>query len=168
MSEKTDIRNCRRVVVGMGDDGRSKVVSDGPSPYVKDAFGYIDYAEQWVTPSPPPVAGEAFEDAAANAPEGLEPDDPHGTLLRTSVYQPDPPGFDVSLGMHATRTVDFAFIMRGEMTCVLDDGEVTLRAGDVIVQRGGRHAWSNRSGEPAQIGFVMVAALDHDNAEAPS
>jgi hypothetical protein len=161
VGEKPDIRNCRRVVVGVGDDGRSKVVSDGPSPHVKEAFGYIDYAEQWVTPSAPPVAGRPFEDAAADAPEGLEPDDPRGTLLRTTVYQPDPPGFDISQGMHRTATIDFAFVIYGEIVCVLEDGEVTLRAGDVIVQRGGPHAWSNRTDEPVQLGFVMVGAPDH-------
>lgn len=163
---KPDINNRRRVITGLGSDGRSKVISDGPCPHIKSSMGYIAYTEDWVTPSPPPVAGEDFEDVAADAPDTLEPEDPRGTLLRTSVYQPDPPGFDVMSGMHSSKTVDFAFVLAGEMVCVFDDGEVTLRQGDVVVQRGTRHAWSNRSDQPAMIGFVMVGAPDHDVHEA--
>ncbi len=158
---KPDVKNCRRVVTGIGSDGRSKVISDAPSPHLKEALGYIDFAEQWLTPSPPPVDGEPFEDIAADAPEALEPDDPHGTLLRTTVYQPDPPDWTLENAMHASKTVDYAFCLRGEMVCIMEDGEVTLHQGDVIVQRGTRHAWSNRTDEPAMIGFVMIGATDH-------
>ena len=156
-----DVRNCRRVVTGIGSDGRSKVIADAPSPHIKEALGYIDFAEQWLTPSPPPVDGESFADIAADAPEALEPEDPQGTLLRTTVYQPDPPNWTLENAMHASRTVDYAFILAGEMVCIFDDGEITLRQGDVIVQRGTRHAWSNRTDEPAMVGFVMIGATDH-------
>jgi len=156
-----NVKNCRRVVTGIGADGRSKVIADGPSPHIKEAFGYIDFAEQWLTPSAPPVAGEEFDDVAAEAPESLEPADPRGTLLRTSVYQPDPPDFDLSVAMHSSQTVDYAFVLAGEMVCIFEDGEVTLRQGDVIVQRGTKHAWSNRTDKPAMIGFVMIGAEDH-------
>jgi mannose-6-phosphate isomerase-like protein (cupin superfamily) len=156
-----DIRKCRRVITGLGTDGRSKAVLDGPSPHTREALGYIDFVEEWVTPSPPPMAGEELKDAAEDAPDGLEPDDPRGTLLRTSIYQPDPPDFDSRHAMHSSKTVDYAFVLAGEMVCVFEDGEVTLRPGDVVVQRGTRHAWSNRTDKPAMIGFVMVGAPDH-------
>jgi len=141
------------------------VVADGPSPYIKEALGYIDFAEQWLTPSPPPRAGEAFVDIAAEAPEGLEPDDPCGTLLRTSVYQPDPSDWSLENSMHASKTVDYVFGLYGEMVCIFDDGEVTVRQGDVMIQRGTRHAWSNRTDRPAMLGFVMVGAVDHGPEE---
>ena len=32
----------------------------------------------------------------------------------------------------------------GRVTLVLDDSEVDLAAGDVVIQRGTNHAWSNR------------------------
>lgn len=156
-----DVNNCRRIVTGIGSDGRSRVISDAPSTHVKKSLGYIDFAEQWLTPSPPPVAGEEFADIAAAAPEALEPDDPRGTLLRTTVYQPDPPDWTLENAMHASKTVDYAFCLAGEMVCIFEDGEVTLHPGDVIVQRGTRHAWSNRTGAPAMIGFVQVGAADH-------
>jgi hypothetical protein len=39
---------------------------------------------------------------------------------------------------------------------VLDDEDVQLRAGDVVVQCGTNHAWSNRSKEPCVVAFVLI------------
>jgi hypothetical protein len=39
---------------------------------------------------------------------------------------------------------------------VLDDSEVLLRPGSVVVQRGTNHAWANRSGRPCRMLFVLV------------
>lgn len=44
----------------------------------------------------------------------------------------------------------------GEITAVLDDGETVLRAGDVLVQRGTNHAWSNRSTRHCRVAFVLI------------
>jgi hypothetical protein len=35
---------------------------------------------------------------------------------------------------------------------------VLLKAGDVLVQRGTSHAWSNRTVRPARIAFVLIDA----------
>ena len=40
----------------------------------------------------------------------------------------------------------------------MDEGEVLLKAGDVLIQRGTNHAWSNRTDEPVQVAFVLVDA----------
>jgi uncharacterized cupin superfamily protein len=61
-------------------------------------------------------------------------------------------------GMHRTRTLDYAIVLSGEIYAVLDEGEVLLEAGDVLVQRGTNHAWSNRSERPCRIAFVLVDA----------
>ena len=58
--------------------------------------------------------------------------------------------------MQKTRTLDFCLILEGEITLVLDKEEVHLKAGDTVVQRGTNHAWSNRSGKPCTIAFVLV------------
>ena len=44
----------------------------------------------------------------------------------------------------------------GEMTLVLDTGEVALKPGSVVVQRGTNHAWANRSGKPCRMLFVLI------------
>ena len=61
-------------------------------------------------------------------------------------------------GMHKTDTVDYAIVLSGEIYAVMDEGEVLLRAGDCLIQRGTSHAWSNRTQEPCVIAFVLVAA----------
>jgi uncharacterized cupin superfamily protein len=71
---------------------------------------------------------------------------------------PDPPGYNVSSGRHATETVDHVVVVQGEIVCLFDEGEVILRAGDVLVQRGVQHAWSNRSDQPCRLIAVILDA----------
>ena len=51
-----------------------------------------------------------------------------------------------------------AFAASGEIWAVLDTGEVKMSAGDVLIQRGTGHAWSNRSDAPCRIAFVLIGA----------
>ena len=60
--------------------------------------------------------------------------------------------------MHRTQTIDFAVVLFGEIYMVLDKEETLLHAGDVIIQRGTHHAWSNRSNEMCRIAFVLIDA----------
>jgi len=41
---------------------------------------------------------------------------------------------------------------------MMETGETLLKAGDVLIQRGTNHAWSNRSGKPCKIAAVMLNA----------
>lgn len=58
-------------------------------------------------------------------------------------------------GMHRTDTLDYGIVLEGEIVCAFDEGEVTLKAGDVIVQERTRHGWSNRTERPAKVAFVL-------------
>jgi len=58
--------------------------------------------------------------------------------------------------MHRTETVDYAVVLEGEITLILDEGEVELEAGDVVIQRGTSHAWSNRSGKNVKMLYVLM------------
>jgi quercetin dioxygenase-like cupin family protein len=60
--------------------------------------------------------------------------------------------------MHATRTLDYVIVLDGEITLVVDDGEVTLHKYDVCIQRGTAHTWGNRTSEPALLAFVLLDA----------
>jgi hypothetical protein len=67
--------------------------------------------------------------------------------------EPDNPG------MHTTATIDYEYVIDGEVVLELDDGaEVTLRAGDTVVQNGTRHAWHNRTDTPARLVVAIVGA----------
>jgi quercetin dioxygenase-like cupin family protein len=58
--------------------------------------------------------------------------------------------------MHRTETIDYAIVVSGEITMLLDVGEVLLKAGDILVQCGTNHAWVNRSNAPAVVIFVLI------------
>ena len=62
--------------------------------------------------------------------------------------------------MHRTRTLDYAIIMSGEIDMLLDEGEVHLKAGDVVVQQATNHAWVNRGREPCRIAFILLDAQE--------
>jgi uncharacterized cupin superfamily protein len=62
--------------------------------------------------------------------------------------------------MHKTRSVDYAVVMEGEIDMILDDGEVHLASGDVMVQQGTDHAWVNRGERPCRIAFVLIDAKE--------
>lgn len=49
-------------------------------------------------------------------------------------------------------------IISGEIYAVTETGETLLRPGDCLVQRGTKHAWSNRGTEPCTLAAVHVAA----------
>jgi mannose-6-phosphate isomerase-like protein (cupin superfamily) len=58
--------------------------------------------------------------------------------------------------MHRTRSLDYAIILSGEIDMLLDDSEVHLKAGDVVVQQATNHAWVNRSGKPCRVAFILM------------
>ena len=58
--------------------------------------------------------------------------------------------------MHRTRTVDYAIVMSGEIDMLLDDSEIHLTAGDVLVQQGTNHAWVNRGSRAVPHRLVLI------------
>lgn len=61
-------------------------------------------------------------------------------------------------GMHKTQSVDYLVIISGEIWLILDEEEVCLKAGDICVQRGTLHAWSNRTEEPCLLAAILLDA----------
>ena len=60
--------------------------------------------------------------------------------------------------MHRTPTVDYAFCLSGERQLVLDNEDVTVRRGDMVVQLGNWHAWDNHAGLNVEMSYVMIGA----------
>ena len=61
--------------------------------------------------------------------------------------------------MHRTQSIDYGVVLEGEIDLELDDGATrTVRAGDIVVQRGTIHAWVNNSAAPCRIVFILTAA----------
>jgi mannose-6-phosphate isomerase-like protein (cupin superfamily) len=170
----------RRVVTGHNAAGRSIFVSDGATPHVfSRTKGSAIVHELWETGGtpadnrgnddaikrghrlPPPKNGSVFrvieyppdwERLAAIAHEEKLPDDGSGRAAASDRNSPRHPGF------HKTATIDYAIVLSGEIYAMMDEGEVALRAGDVLIQRGTNHAWSNRTSENAVVAFVLIDA----------
>jgi len=166
-------REMRRIVTGHDAEGKSVIVIDGPA---SAAQAY------WLTETSP-VDNLAAGDTAQRV-RALEPPK-NGTIFRYAMIPPDDPKIpaaerergiarafeqmggahcrvDTSRnpGMHKTRTVDYVILLSGEVTLLLDKGEVDLKPFDVVVQRGTNHAWVNKGKEPALIAAVLVDAKD--------
>jgi len=172
----------RRVVTGHDASGKAVVLSDGPVPTVHSnpiRPGQLSF-EVWKTHAMPVPIDAAEPEPTAGA-RSLQPP-PHGTLFRISVVPPESEetrkltpeqardlfrksgaGEASTFGsggrhpmMHRTETVDYAVVLEGEITLLLDEGDVQLKAGDVVIQRGTSHAWSNRSGKNVKMLYVLI------------
>jgi len=90
-----------------------------------------------------------------------------GTKIRINEFAPghlDERGLQSPV--HRTESIDYGIVLEGEITLVLEDSEVILRAGDVVVQRGTDHAWANRGSTTAKVVFVLVDGAFEDGLVA--
>ena len=171
------VQPTRRVVTGHDASGRAVVLIDGAAPNAKlrRATG-LTSTLLWVTDrSPADNAGSAD---AAEREIGVAPP-PRGSIFRVVDFPPAAefgavdnaamlrelgiaPGEGGArhAGMHRTQSIDYAVVISGEITLLLDDSEVHLKAGDVVVQRGTKHAWVNRGRENCRIAFVLIDAKE--------
>jgi mannose-6-phosphate isomerase-like protein (cupin superfamily) len=174
--------SIRRVVTCKNPSGKAVAMIDAPATSVHQrAEMGVTNTLLWVTDSVPADLSTA-EDAATRK-VGIAPP-PGGTIFRivefatqkeiTADYEsrlkmmqaiglaPEGPSRERPRdpGMHRTRTIDYAVILSGEIDMLLDDSEVHLKAGDVVVQRGTNHAWVNRGNAPCQVAFILLDAKD--------
>ena len=169
----------RRIVTGHAADGRSTIVRDGPAPDVLPGVvsPLVTSTLIWRTDRAP--ASNAGNDDMA--PAGLRvptaPRERGGTVFRITEIPPDSAFGDVSkltmshhgvhtteegrrrhFMFHTTETVDYAIVLDGEIWAMLDDTETLMRQGDVLVQRGTHHSWSNRSDKVCRMAFILIDA----------
>jgi mannose-6-phosphate isomerase-like protein (cupin superfamily) len=169
-------RPVRRVVTATDDKGRSYFLIDGAAGNVLGQPGRgLVFHELWVTGGPL-ASNEGTADAAAGP---VEHHPPHGgSRVRIVEFMPDEKqdaaraaadyaaigaserlvGDAADPSMHRNDTVDYNIIISGEIYAKTDRGEVLLRPGDVLIQRGTNHTWHNRSSEPCVFASVMVSA----------
>ena len=141
----------RRVVTGHNANNVAKVIIDGaPTNARHGAAGNVSTLI-WCTDSTPAdiSIGENVEDMGARKLGTAPP--AHGSRLTVIDF---PPGNKPA--MHRTETIDYVFVLQGEIDMDMDDSTVTLKQGDVMVQRGTNHSWVNRSDKPARLGFVLI------------
>ena len=168
----------RRIVTGVSEDGKPAIISDGEPPRSRQYTHTAGFANSlvWTTTAPPVPSADPTGSVRSWAPG------PGETIALAVTFPPDSvygaPGFDFAAaaaeqleatpglaelfepdapGMHTTATVDYGVVLQGEIVLDLDNGESSvLRAGDIVVQNGTRHAWRNPGTVPATVFFVMI------------
>jgi mannose-6-phosphate isomerase-like protein (cupin superfamily) len=172
----------RRIVTGHDGDGNARLVSDALPVRVIQVGGDAGatFYEVWHTLETPALidrqSDEPMEDGLILAPPA------GGTRIRVIDFPPEGDNirqlseagareaFDAMRGgaasrfqpggthplMHRTQSVDYGIVLDGEMTLLLDNAETMIRTGDIVVQRGTNHAWSNRSGRRCRMAFVLI------------
>jgi hypothetical protein len=151
-------RATRRVVTGHDDSGKSIVLSDGQPPQHHPMHGAAigaDFHEVWSDAATIPELTSRVAREPNERPFSIMPASGH--LLRILDVYPLKEG-GKRTAMHRTRTLDYVVLIEGELVLILDDSEVTLTAGDVVVQRGTDHAWENRSDTIARAAFFHIDA----------
>jgi hypothetical protein len=175
-------RPVRRIVTGHDAQGRSIVTEDRDAPSVHTNPKRRGYhlTQLWATDQTPayvgneadptsrplklePPAGGSVVRIIEFGPEGewIQKIDAAATkvawgALGTHTASTNPTGGAKHPFMHRTQSVDYALVLEGEITLVLDQEETTMRAGDFLVERGTNHAWANRSGKPCRMLFVLI------------
>lgn len=175
------MNEIRRIVTGHDANGKAVFTDIGPLPTVVPLAtipGTV-FHEIWSTRQTPAPVGNGADPTLG--PLTLSPPR-HGTRIRIVDIPSDTEDFlehgaarmhdaFAQIGeagastvktssphplMHRTESVDYGVVLHGALTLVLDDSEVELHPGDIVVQRGTNHAWANRSGAPCRMLFVLV------------
>ncbi len=154
-AEQAPARKVRRIVTGHDIANKAKVIIDSWADNVKSSAPTSASIAVWASDTMPiemPI-GEAgqVEDCGQRKLPTQPP--PNGTRFIVMEFDPGAQG-----AMHRTETIDYISCLEGEIDMDMDDSTVTLRAGDVMVQRGTNHAWMNRSKARARLSIVLVDA----------
>jgi len=171
----------QRVITGHDAQGKAIISSNGPLPVVTElkTLPGVVFHEVWNTTTTPALIDNGADPTLGSI---TLPPPKHGTRVRFVDIPPDDAellarsadqvraGFS-EIGdagastahkgaphplMHRTQSVDYGIVIEGELTLIVDEGEVTVRPGSVVVQRGTNHAWANRSGKTCRILFILV------------
>ena len=141
----------RRVVTTHDAEGKSVVMVDAPADNPTSRRAGHQSQLIWMTDATPSDLSHQ-EDMGRR--EAGRPPPPGGTIFRVLELQPG-----VSAEMHRTDTVDYVIVLEGVIDMEMDDGlEVRLEAGDVLVQRGTFHSWTNRGTVPCRLAAVLIDA----------
>jgi hypothetical protein len=174
-------RQFRRVVTGHDKEGQSVFLMDGAPPTVFDVpSGATRVIELWETTGSP---ADNSGDKETTGGQGLRlPPAKGGSKFRIVRYPPDSQrlnalkqgaalhdaksdGYERDYqnkrhpGFHKTDTIDYAIVLDGEIYALMDREERLMQAGDILIQRGTNHAWSNRTEQDVHVAFVLIDAL---------
>lgn len=171
-------RTTRRIVTGHDANGKAVALFDGTVEAHQRSPGGNAITMLWVTNEAPVDVSGTADRAAVKI--GVPPPQ-NGSIFRIVDFPPTQPGTGhvdhdkILIGMgidpatqgymrhantHRTRSVDYAIVLDGEIDMLMDDTEVRMKAGDVLVQQGTNHAWVNNGSKPCRIAFILIDAKE--------
>ena len=140
--------SVRRVVTTHDKNGKAVVWMDETANNVKRPNDFIISTLLWSTDATPADFMEEFDGGSRIL--GTAPPTNGSRFIMFEVL----PGGRGKF--HHTDTLDYVIGVEGEMVMLLDGGEVILKPGDVLVQRGTNHGWENRSSSTARVAIVLI------------
>jgi len=145
--------NIRRIITGHDGKNVAKVIREGPATNTKTPREGVASTLMWCTDAMPAdiATGENVEDMGARILGTAPPE--NGSRFIVMEF-----GSGIASEMHRTETIDYIVMLAGEIDMDMDDSTVTLRAGDIMVQRGTNHAWVNRGKQTARLAIVLIDA----------
>ena len=173
-----ELKPIRQVVAGHDQQGKAVALFDGDVAPRQRSPGGNGVANLWITGEfpvdpngtadkaqtqvgvPPPANGTIFRivdfppASAAASPALVD----HEKILIGMGIDPATQGHARHRNTHRTKSIDYAIVLDGEIDMLMDDSEVHLKAGDVLIQQGTNHAWVNNSGRVCRIAFVLIDA----------
>ena len=173
----------RRVVTGHVGD-KSTIIADGVPARTEifKATPGMATSYMWATPAQPTVPGEPVVETLTDrtpflpdvgetrfiylqvAPDSVFMDenfDPAASGEEMMALEPEMMAVmePENPGMHRTQTIDYVIVLDGEICLEVDEQEeVLVKAHDVVIQNGTRHAWRNRSHKPVLLAIVLIGA----------
>ena len=144
------MKPVRRVITGHDASGKAVILFDSAASNVKHRPSGLISTLLWLTEESP---ARASGDADRAMREIGIPPPPLGSVFRIVDFPAGTVG-----EMHRTRSIDYAVVLEGEIDMVLDESEVHLKAGDVLVQQATNHGWMNHSTANCRIAFVLIDA----------
>ncbi|QIB64920.1 cupin domain-containing protein [Kineobactrum salinum] len=180
----------KRVVTGLNGKGQSTVAIDGPAKNTLEVPGWPGayISELWTTNEMPvnnnipgdlgdrpiqhdPVdCGSIFRVVEIPPEKSLDQKIDIDSAFQSigSANVPEATDRTKHASMHFTNSIDYLVVISGEMYMLMEDGEVLLRQGDCIVQKGTKHAWLNKGDVPCILAAVLVDAIPVKSVEPHS
>jgi len=154
-NQSNSIREGRRVVTGLNSSGKSIIISDGLVPENARSSGpksRNSFSDLWIEHQVPvdlngetePLIGYSIKTEPSQG----------GVTARILTWQP---GF--SYPMHKTATLDFIFVISGQLELILEEGSTIIAPGDAVIQRGTNHGWRVVGDEPCTAVAILLSAL---------
>ena len=153
MTDTNTNRKPQRFVTGHDTAGKGVVETVDEGLWKKIDNDIVRYNVMWTTNTFP--IDIQNDDPLKKENTVLSLSLPNGTVLRMVDRSPGS-----SSAMHRTQSLDYGVVIEGEMDLIMDSGQiVTMKRGDVCIQRGTLHQWRNSGKTWNRMLFILIDAL---------